>query len=78
MISDQINHNQPEGRDSIAPVPRLALRPREAAAAIGVSERTLSTWTKEGDVPHFKRNGTVVYPVAQLIAWLAEQACESK
>jgi len=54
--------------------PCLALRPREAAAALGVSERTLWDWTQRGDVPHVRRNNTILYPVDALRRWLAEEA----
>lgn len=54
----------------------LSLRPREAAEAIGVSERTLWTWTKEGIVPHVKIGGTVLYPIAELRGWLSRKANE--
>ena len=54
--------------------PCLALRPREAAAALGVSERTLWTWTREGTIPHVRRGKTVLYPVDVLRDWLAAQA----
>ena len=54
--------------------PCLALRPREAAAALGVSERTLWTWTREGTIPHVRRGKTVLYPVDVLRDWLDEQA----
>jgi hypothetical protein len=57
-------------------VPCLALRPREAAKAIGISERTLSTWTKERGVPHFKLNGTVLYPTRELTDWITAQLPE--
>jgi excisionase family DNA binding protein len=56
--------------DDAAP---LALRPREAAKALGVSERTLWAWTKEGDVPHAKIGGTLLYPVAELREWLSRK-----
>jgi excisionase family DNA binding protein len=56
----------------------LALRPREAARVLGVSTRTLWTWTKNGHVPHVRvgsgRRKTTLYPVAELRAWLARQA----
>lgn len=48
----------------------LALRPREAAQALGVSERTLWTLTREGKIP-VKRIGRVtLYPVHRLREWL--------
>jgi len=52
----------------------LALRPREAARAIGISERTLFSWTKSGSVPHVKIGRAVLYPVESLKRWLAEQS----
>ena len=54
--------------------PCLALRPREAAKALGVSERTLWDWTQRGDVPHVRRGRTILYPVDVLRRWLDEQA----
>jgi len=66
------------------PLPTLALRPREAARALGISARTLWTWTKSGLVPCVRvgrgRRQVVLYPVAQLRAWLAgpEAAAEER
>lgn len=51
------------------PLP-LAMRPKTAARAIGVSERTLWTLTKRGDIPHAKIGGCTVYPVAAILAYL--------
>jgi excisionase family DNA binding protein len=50
--------------------PCLAMRPREAAKAIGVSERTLWQWTDDGYVPHIRRGKVVLYPVDALRDWL--------
>lgn len=57
----------------------LSLRPRDAAKALGISARTL--WglsAPRGPIPclrigHGKRQ-TVLYPVADLQAWLSQQA----
>lgn len=60
-------------------VDSLALRPREAAKALGISARTLWGLTApRGPIPclrigHGKRQ-TVLYPVADLQAWLSQQA----
>lgn len=54
--------------------PCLSLRLREAAAALGVSDRTLWEWTQRGDVPHIRRGGVVLFPVDGLRRWLDEQA----
>lgn len=53
-----------------AEAPALALRPREAAKALGVSERTLWAWTAAGDVPHVRMGKTILYPVDSLRRWL--------
>ena len=56
-----------------AEAPCLAMRPREAARALGVCERTLWAWTQRGDVPHVRRGKTILYPTAALARWLDEQ-----
>src|SRR5690349_8387341 len=55
-------------------VPGLPMRPREAAAALSISERTLWQWTKEGVVPCVKIGATTLYPTAQRSEFLAERA----
>ena len=55
-------------------VPRLALRPSEAAKALGIGVRLLWELTNAGDVPHLKIGRCTVYPVAALKDWLAERA----
>lgn len=54
--------------------PCLALRQRDAAAALGVCERTLWQWTKDGSIPHIRRKGTILYPIDVLRRWLDEHA----
>lgn len=60
-------------------VESLALRPREAAKALGISARTLWGLTApRGPIPclrvgHGKRQ-TVLYPVADLQTWLTREA----
>ena len=60
----------------------LALRPREAAKALGISARHLWQLTKDGHVPCVRVGGgtrkTILYPVAELQAWLARQAARAK
>ena len=57
----------------------LALRPREAAKALGISARTLWGLTSpRGPIPclrigHGKRK-SILYPMAELKAWLSRQA----
>jgi excisionase family DNA binding protein len=54
--------------------PCLAMRPKEAAKALGVSERLLWEWTRRGTVPHIKIGGVVVYPTDALREWLRQCA----
>jgi excisionase family DNA binding protein len=58
----------------------LALRPREAAKALNISARHLWQLTKDGLIPCVRvGNGTrktVLYPVADLQAWLTQQAAQ--
>jgi excisionase family DNA binding protein len=53
---------------------RLAYRPKEAAAALGISPRKLWELTNIGAVPHVRLGRAIVYPVSLLEKWLAEQA----
>jgi DNA-binding transcriptional MerR regulator len=62
-----------------SPTP-LALRPRDAAKLLGVSPRTLWGWTAAGLVPCARvgtgARKTVLYSVADLQAWLTNQAAK--
>ena len=57
---------------------RVALRPAEAANALGVSPRTLQTWTRRGIIPSMKIDGVVLYSVDALREWLASAATASR
>ncbi|MFN5958437.1 MAG: helix-turn-helix domain-containing protein [Planctomyces sp.] len=53
----------------------LALRPKDAAKALGIGERTLWDLTHpRGPIPCVRTRGCVLYPYHLLQAWLAEQA----
>lgn len=57
----------------------LALRPRDAAKALGLSARTLWGLTSpRGPIPCLRighgRRQSVLYPVVELQAWLSRQA----
>jgi excisionase family DNA binding protein len=52
----------------------LAMRPREAAKALGVSERLLWEWTNRGIVPHVRLGKAILYPVDSLREWLNREA----
>lgn len=62
--------------------PPLALRPRDAARLLNISPRTLWEWTRAGLVPCVRvgtgKRRTVLYPVADLQAWLTRQAAAAK
>ena len=55
----------------------LALRPREAAKALGISPRFLWQLTHDGHIPCARvgngKRRTVLYPTAELRAWLTRQ-----
>ncbi len=51
---------------------RLALRPKEAAEALGISERTLRQLLPE--LPTVRRGNVVLVPVAGLREWLREES----
>ena len=51
---------------------RLALRPKEAADALGIGERTLRQILPE--LPHVRVGGVVLLPVEALRRWLLEQS----
>jgi predicted DNA-binding transcriptional regulator AlpA len=60
-----------------AETPCLSMRPKEAAAALGISERLLWDWTKRQLVPHVRIGGVVVYPTDALRDWLQKRAVSS-
>jgi len=56
--------------------PALALRPREAAKALGIGQRKLSELLADRDsgIPHVRCGRAVIFPVRELQDWLAERA----
>lgn len=59
-----------------ADAPCLALRPREAAKALGIGERKLweLTANRTSGIPHIHVGRAIVYPVDALRRWLDQQA----
>jgi len=53
---------------------RLALRPVEAARVLGVSPRTLWSWTRRGLIPYIRVGRVIRYPYSTLREWLAREA----
>lgn len=52
---------------------RLALRPKEAAIALGVSERTLRIWMRDEGLPFARVGGVVLIPRGELEHWIANR-----
>lgn len=49
----------------------LALRPKQAAKALGIGERKLWEITRLNQIPHIKLGACVLYPLAELEKWLS-------
>jgi excisionase family DNA binding protein len=62
-------YRQPPARE----VPVLALRPRQAAEAIGVSESFLERLAKEDGFPVIRLGRAVLYPVREVADWLTSK-----
>ena len=58
-------------------ISRLSYRPKDAAAALGVSESTLRRFTAKGEITAIKRSGVVLYAKDELQRWLASSTEES-
>ena len=67
--------NSPFGQDgrSRSGGVSLSLRPREAAAALGLSLSTLERLTRAGTIPHVKVGRCVIYPLNSLHGFLASR-----
>jgi excisionase family DNA binding protein len=64
-------------RETLAPddgASPLALRPKEAAKALGIGTRLLWEMTNRGEIPCVRIGRCVTYPVDLLREWLAGQA----
>lgn len=59
--------------NTIANQIRLLLKPKEAAEALAVSERTLWQLTKDRIIPCVRIGRAVRYDLAQLQGWIANQ-----
>jgi excisionase family DNA binding protein len=61
------------GLQPLRPVERLALRPKEAAEALGVSLGTLRKWMRDDSLPFMRLDGVVLIPRSELGEWMAER-----
>lgn len=68
--------NNPLFESPTSPITPLALRPRDAAAALGVSERLLLDWRKNHGLPYVRLGETVLHPVDELREWLHAKLIE--
>jgi len=53
-----------------SPVPPISLRPRQAAAALGISLSTLDRLTRSGDIPVVRQGRIRLFSIAALNEWL--------
>ena len=60
-------------REPEASPPLLALRPREAARSLGVSESTLDRLTRAGEIAFVAAGRCRLYEVETLKAWLSSR-----
>jgi len=69
------NRTSTPGPAPALPPTALALRPREAAKALGIGERMLWSLTApRGKIQSIRVGSCVLYPVTGLQAWLDRQA----
>ena len=70
--------NSPTESSDASAMPRLALRPKEAAKALGLGERKLweITADRTSGIPHVKFGRAILYPVDELRTWLADRAAK--
>lgn len=74
-------HNPTAAHPGSGPQPhdgelRLALRTRQAAQALSISERLLAKLVAEKRIPFARINSVLLFPVADLQRWLSEQAAK--
>ena len=77
-MTEQAQHPpNPLAKSSYASaLPCLALRSKETAKAIGISERKLWEITADqtSGIPHLRLGRAVLYPIRELQDWLATKA----
>ncbi len=57
---------------------RLVLSRAEAAAALGISARTIDAMVKNGELPFARIGSRVTFPVGALLAWLADRTIPAR
>ena len=66
----------PQTPPTIAPAPRLLLRPADAAEVVGLSERLLWSLTKAGKIPVLRIGRATRYALKDLEEWIERQRLE--
>lgn len=56
----------------------LCVGKRDAAKLLGISERTLTSRSVEGEIPSFVVGGRRLYPVELLQAWIRKKVAEQR
>ena len=62
-----------EAVPAASPAMPMALRPKAAAKALGISERLLWSKTNAGEIPHCRIGKAILYPIPVIEKWLVEQ-----
>ena len=62
--------------DPTPAIPTLALRLKDAAKALGVSDRLLWQWEHDGKIPAVRIGGTVLFSMDALRTWLVEKSAK--
>lgn len=70
MNNDPPDDIAPPDSQPLAPIPRLLLRPDEAAASLGISVRALWSETKAGNIPAVRIGKSVRYSEEALRDWI--------
>ncbi len=56
----------------------VLLKPKEAAALLSVSERSLWTLMRNGEIPHIRIGKSVRYYISDLKEWIETKRVQSK
>ncbi len=72
MPTDPASNGETTAKPELSLTP-IALRPREAALALGISRRTLSVLTADrtSKIPHVRLGGCLLFPERELRDWIA-------
>jgi excisionase family DNA binding protein len=74
MTSD----SRQNGIDGTEENPRLLLNREEAANALNIGTRKLWEMTNRGEIPHVRIGTRVLYPLADIERWIAQQTASSQ